>query len=126
MEDEDARTLRFARPTAEDIPSGLTAQQLDGIRRRVRACIDSIEAGENRGYEGARRIKKLADEVKARGRSARWKSSASDSVSCLHGPQPDLDQISLDSGTRRGTEILHIFPGARCQKRAFKKAAKHR
>jgi toxin ParE1/3/4 len=27
--------------------------------------------------------------------------------------------------TRRGTEILHIFHGARDQKRAFKKAAKH-
>jgi toxin ParE1/3/4 len=27
--------------------------------------------------------------------------------------------------TRRGTEILHIFHGARSRKRAFKKAAKH-
>jgi len=28
--------------------------------------------------------------------------------------------------TRRGTEILHIFHGARDQKRVFKNAAKHK
>ena len=68
MEDEDARALRLARPTAGDILSDLTAQQLEDIRRRVRAGIDSIEAGEYREYEGREGLKKLADDVKARGR----------------------------------------------------------
>jgi hypothetical protein len=38
MENEDERALRLARPTAEDILSDLTEEQLDGIRRRVRAA----------------------------------------------------------------------------------------
>lgn len=69
MEDEDAKTLRLARPTAEDVLSDLTAQQLEDIRRRVRSSIDSIEAGEYREYEGREGLKKLADGVKARGRT---------------------------------------------------------
>jgi putative addiction module CopG family antidote len=68
MEDEDAKALRLARPTAEDILCDLTEQQLEDIRRRVRAGIDSIEAGEYREYEGREGLKKLADGVKARGR----------------------------------------------------------
>lgn len=65
MEDEDARAARLAKPTAEDILSDLTAQQLEGIRRRVRA---GIEAGEYNTYEGREGLKKLAGGVKARGR----------------------------------------------------------
>src|ERR1035438_5940314 len=61
MEDEDAKTLRLARPTAEDVLSDLTAQQLEDIRRRVRSSIDSIEAGEYREYEGREGLKKLGD-----------------------------------------------------------------
>ena len=68
MEDEDSKTLRLARPTAEDILSDLTAQQLDGIRHRVRASIDSIDAGQYRDYKGHEGLKKLAGDVKARGR----------------------------------------------------------
>src|SRR5580658_3523202 len=68
VEDEDARALRLARPTAEDILSDLATQQLEDIRRRVRAGIDSIEAGEYREYERREGLKKLADEVKTRGR----------------------------------------------------------
>jgi len=68
MEDEDARTLRLARPTAEDVLADLTTLQLDGIRQRVRASIDSIAAGEYREYEGREGLKRLADGVKARGR----------------------------------------------------------
>jgi hypothetical protein len=37
--------LRLAKPTAEDILTDLTEQQLDSIRRRVRAGIEGIEAG---------------------------------------------------------------------------------
>ena len=68
MEDEDARAIRLAKPTAEDILADLTEQQLDGIRQRVLAGIESVEADEYKEYEGREGLKKLADEVKARGR----------------------------------------------------------
>ena len=35
MEDEDQRILRLAKPTADDILTDLTEEQLDGIRLRV-------------------------------------------------------------------------------------------
>ena len=69
MEDEDARALRLAKPTADDILSDLTAQQLEDLRRRVRAGIESIEAREYREYAGRDGLKQLADGVKARGRA---------------------------------------------------------
>ena len=69
MEDEDIRAIRIAKPTAEDVLSDLTGQQLESIRRRVRASIDSVEAGDFRDYEGRAGLKKLADGVKARGRT---------------------------------------------------------
>jgi antitoxin ParD1/3/4 len=68
MEDEDARAVRLAKPTAEDILTDLTGRQLEGIRRRVLAGIESVEAGEYNEYEGREGLTKLADGVKARGR----------------------------------------------------------
>lgn len=68
MEDEDERALRLARPTVKDILTDLTGEQLDGIRQRVRAGIESIEAGKFVQYEGREGLKRLADGVKARGR----------------------------------------------------------
>jgi len=68
MEDEDARAVRLAKPTAEDILTDLTEQQLDGIRRRVRVGIESIDAGKYTEYDGQEGLKDLADGVKARGR----------------------------------------------------------
>jgi antitoxin ParD1/3/4 len=68
MEDEDARALRLAKPAAEDVLADLTGQQLEGIRNRVRAGIESIERGAYVEYEGRAGLKRLADEVKARGR----------------------------------------------------------
>ena len=68
MEDEDERVLRLAKPTAEDILTDLTEEQLDGIRRRVRAGIEGIEAGKFIEYDGREGLKRLADGVKARGR----------------------------------------------------------
>ena len=68
MEDEDQRALRIAKPTAEDILTDLTGEQLDGIRRRVRARIEGIGAGSFVKYEGREGLKKLAAGVKARGR----------------------------------------------------------
>src|SRR6267142_1998228 len=58
----------LAKPTAEDILTDLTEEQLDGIRRRVRASIDGVEAGKFLEYEGREGLQKLADGVKARGR----------------------------------------------------------
>ena len=68
MEDEDARAVRLAKPTAEDILTDLTGQQVEGIRQRVRASIEAIDAGGYAEYVGREGLKKLADGVKARGR----------------------------------------------------------
>jgi antitoxin ParD1/3/4 len=68
MEDADARALRLAKPTAEDILADLTEMQLDGIRRRVHAGIEAIESGDYTDYDGREGLKQLADGVKARGR----------------------------------------------------------
>ena len=68
MEDDEARAVRLARPTAEDILSDLTEEQLEGIRQRVRASLESIKRGEYMEYEGRDGLKKLAEGVKAKGR----------------------------------------------------------
>jgi antitoxin ParD1/3/4 len=68
MEDEDARAVRLAKPTAEDILTDLTEQQIEGIRRRVRASIEAIDSGDYTEYEGREGLSKLADGIKARGR----------------------------------------------------------
>src|SRR5271155_1545631 len=68
MEDEDARALRLAKPTAEDILTDLTGQQLEGIRRRVLAGIESIESGGCKEYDGREGLTKLASSIKSRGR----------------------------------------------------------
>jgi antitoxin ParD1/3/4 len=68
MAEEDERALRLAKPSAADILTDLTEQQLDDIRRRVRDGIEGIEAGRFTEYEGREGLRKFADEVKARGR----------------------------------------------------------
>lgn len=68
MEDEDARAVRLAKPTVEDILLDLTGHQIEGIQQRVRAGIESIDAGEYHEYDGREGLKNLAAEVKARGR----------------------------------------------------------
>ena len=68
MEDEDERAVRLAKPSAEDILTDLTEEQLEGIRRRVRAGIESIEACRYKEYDGREGLKQLAEGVKARGR----------------------------------------------------------
>jgi antitoxin ParD1/3/4 len=68
MEDEDARALRLAKPTADDLLADLAAEQLHGIRQRVLAGIEEIAAGKFAVYEGREGLKQLADGVKARGR----------------------------------------------------------
>jgi antitoxin ParD1/3/4 len=68
MEEADQRALRLAKPSAEDILGDFTEEQLDGIRKRVRASITRMDAGEFVEYEGREGLRKLADEVRARGR----------------------------------------------------------
>lgn len=68
MEDEDAQTLRLAKPSAEDILSDLTARQLEGIRNRVRDALESVERGDFAAFDGRDGLRKLASEVKNRGR----------------------------------------------------------
>ncbi len=68
MEEEDARALRLATPTVEDIVADLSGEQMDGFRRRVRAGITSIERGEAAEYQGRAGLNTLAAQVKARGR----------------------------------------------------------
>jgi len=40
MEDKGERALRLAKPNAEELLADFTAEQLDGIRRRVRSSIE--------------------------------------------------------------------------------------
>jgi antitoxin ParD1/3/4 len=68
MEEEDARAIRLAKPTAEDILGDLTGEQLEGIRQRVRNSIAAIDAGRFKEYEGNEGLKEFADGVKSRGR----------------------------------------------------------
>jgi antitoxin ParD1/3/4 len=70
MEEEDERELRLAKPTADDILTDLTGEQVSGIRRRVRAGLESIQAGDFVEYEGREGLRSLAAGVKARGRKA--------------------------------------------------------
>jgi antitoxin ParD1/3/4 len=68
MQDADERALRLAKPTADDILADLTELQLEGIRRRIQEGIEDIKAGRFTEYEGREGLKKLADNVKTRGR----------------------------------------------------------
>jgi antitoxin ParD1/3/4 len=76
MEEEDERALRLAKPSAADILTDLTEEQLDAVRRRVRAGIANIEAGRFEEYDGQEGLRKLADGVKARGRKMLAKRSS--------------------------------------------------
>jgi hypothetical protein len=51
-----------------EIEIAITEQELRTIRHRVREGLEDIKAGRFTEYEGCERLKKLADEVKARGR----------------------------------------------------------
>jgi hypothetical protein len=77
MEEEDERALRLAKPSAADILTDLTEEQLDSVRRRVRGSIANMEAGKFAEYEGREGLRKLADGVKARGRKLLAKKSSS-------------------------------------------------
>jgi hypothetical protein len=63
-------------PPVLELSLSSTEEQLDGIRRRVRASIEGIEAGKFFEYEGREGLKKLRDGVKARGRKLlAWEAS---------------------------------------------------
>jgi hypothetical protein len=55
----------------------LTEQELRSIRRRVREGLEDIKAGRFTEYEGREGLKKLAEEVKARGRKLLAKRTSS-------------------------------------------------
>ena len=76
MEDEDERAVRLAKPTAEDVLSELTEQQAEGIRRRVLAGIESVEAGKYAEINGRDGLQAMAEGVKARGRRELSRDSA--------------------------------------------------
>lgn len=83
MEEEDARALRLAKPTAEDILANLDAEQLDAIRLRVRAGIDDITAGRFTEIENAEGLSAFAEHIKAEGRkllASRVRTTASRSA----------------------------------------------
>jgi antitoxin ParD1/3/4 len=67
MEQEDARALRLANPSVEDIVADLTAAQIQGIRKRVLEGIADIERGEYSEHEGRAGIEELSADVVARG-----------------------------------------------------------
>ena len=67
MKEQDARTIRLAKPNAEDILSNLSGEQIEGIRQRVRASIESLERGDFTEYEGREGLNKLSKTVKAKG-----------------------------------------------------------
>ena len=69
MEDQESRDIRLAKPAAEDMIADLTEQQVESIRQRVRASVESVERGEYVDYVGREGLKELADGVKARGRA---------------------------------------------------------
>jgi antitoxin ParD1/3/4 len=68
MEEEEARAVRLASPTVDDILSDLTAEQLDSIRQHVRAGIEEADAGQVSTYQGRAGLARLAAEVKVEGR----------------------------------------------------------
>jgi antitoxin ParD1/3/4 len=68
MEEQDAKAIRLARPTAEALIADMTAEQVEAIRRRVREGIQALESGEFDAYDGFNGLQELADKVKVRGR----------------------------------------------------------
>lgn len=64
MEEEDARALRLAAPSAEDVIADLTEVQIESIRKRVRAGIQDVEEGNFQTYEGHDGLRRLIETVK--------------------------------------------------------------
>src|SRR5256714_6913151 len=63
MEEEDARAIRLAKPSAEDVLADLSREQIEGIRQRVRASIESLERGDFTEYEGREGLNKLSESI---------------------------------------------------------------
>jgi antitoxin ParD1/3/4 len=68
MEQEDAKSIHLAHPTAEALLADLSGQQLEAIRQRVREGMRAIESGKFTSYEGFAGLHELASKIKARGR----------------------------------------------------------
>ena len=65
MEEEEARALRLAKPTADDLLTDLTQREIDRIRRKVREGILLVKRGPGEVYDGRDGLKDFADRVKA-------------------------------------------------------------
>ena len=68
MEDDDARALRLGKPAAEDILADLDAEQMDAIRRRVRAGLEDIAAGRFIEIGDAGELNAFVETIKTEGR----------------------------------------------------------
>lgn len=68
MEQEDQRILRTGADTVRDFADDFTPHQLEQIRSRVLEGIAQIERGEYTEYRGKPGLRRLTEEIKARGR----------------------------------------------------------
>lgn len=68
MEEEDAKVLRLASPTVDDVVADLTEAQIESIRRRVRAGLEDIRQGRHHVYENTEALRDLTVTVKQNGR----------------------------------------------------------
>ncbi len=76
MEDQEARSLRLAEPTVEDLMADLSQTELDQIRGRVRTAIAELGRAEYTDYSGPEGLRKLNQDLKASGRAALAKVSS--------------------------------------------------
>lgn len=68
MQDDEEKTLRLAAPRAEDILADLSATDIDEIRRKVLAGLESIKKGDYVECADDADLKKFIGGVKTRGR----------------------------------------------------------
>ena len=76
MEEQEAREARLAQPAAELMLADLASEQRESIRRLVRKRLEAAKAGDFIEYTGREGLRRLADGVKARGRTRLAQSRA--------------------------------------------------
>jgi putative addiction module CopG family antidote len=68
MQQDDERAQRLAAPTVEDVITDLTAEQIEGIRKRVLQGIRDIENGRYVEIRNRKELREFMGDVKERGR----------------------------------------------------------
>ncbi|HTW44149.1 MAG TPA: type II toxin-antitoxin system ParD family antitoxin [Acidobacteriaceae bacterium] len=68
MQEHDATSLRLSGPATEAMLADLTSMEIELIRRKALEGLADMDAGRYTVYEGRDGLKRLAEEVKARGR----------------------------------------------------------